>query len=171
MQAASRPAAAPPTCWPSPRSVPSPAMTGSTPSGTRARFFGEDRGGSVTASWTGLSRGFQPRGPLHTRAVRKASEPWGLRGDCGSGPRCASHIPQSWPLLPRRLPNRVPSLRMLRSFFTDGVSGVCVQARVLECWPGPGIGARPMASDIGNGLLRFLLSPFSLHPLTPMSAM
>lgn len=31
--------------------------------------------------------------------------------------------PSPWPLLLRRLPSRVPSLRVLRSFFTDGVSG------------------------------------------------
>lgn len=36
LQVASRPAAAPPTCWPSPQSAPSPVTMGSTPSGKRA---------------------------------------------------------------------------------------------------------------------------------------
>lgn len=62
----------------------------------------------------------------------KAPEPW----DLGGSPPCASHILHAPFSLPRRLPNRVPSLRMLRSFFTDGVSGecVCVHARASGGW-------------------------------------
>lgn len=59
LQAASRPAAVLPTCWPSPPSAPSPATTGSTPSGTRAGLCGEDR----------VWQGSWPWGLLHAGAV------------------------------------------------------------------------------------------------------
>lgn len=149
MQAASRPAGAPPTCWPSPRSAPSPATTGSTPSGTRAKLSGEGRQGPHSSS-TGLWRGSQPWGPLHTRAVVSClpGRPLSLGVCGGSGPSYASHTPHSWSSLPRRLPNRVPSLRMLRSFFTDGVSGLCARE-------GVGVLGRPSAQ--GPGL-------WPLHP-------
>lgn len=74
----------------------------------------------LSASWSSTHQGneFPPW---------KAPEPW----DSGGSPSCASHSPHTPFSLPRRLPNRVPSLRMLRSFFTDGVSGECVWGR--EC--------------------------------------
>lgn len=74
LQAASRPAAAPPTCWPSPRSAPSPAMTGSTPSGTRARLSGEDGVGPAQPACLGCGGAPSP-GVLYTPGRRAPDGP------------------------------------------------------------------------------------------------